>query len=102
MAWLESLLNELDGGPIDEPMRLALILDGLARAFALIHTEPASQPGWLVDAITQRYPRVAAELDRDWTDVDDELAHAVDIVLTGAEQLHHKRSSPRPPTGAAH
>ena len=92
LAWLESLLNELDDSPIGDPMRLALVLDGLARALALVHADPdsAAPPDWLVDAITQRYPRVASELQRDWGNVDDELPYAVNTVLAGAEQLRRK------------
>ena len=85
LAWLDLLLTELDHSPVRDPMRLALILDGLARAFALVGAtdEPATPPRSVVEAIGERYPRAAVELHRDWGDVDDELANAVDTVLAG-------------------
>ncbi|HEY9293238.1 MAG TPA: TetR/AcrR family transcriptional regulator [Microlunatus sp.] len=95
MAWLDLLLRELDQSPTDDPMRLAVLLDGLARAFALIDvtSNPTPPPEWLSQAIADRFPRLANELERNWTDVDDELAHAVDTVLTGSERLRTVQSS---------
>lgn len=101
LAWIELLLRELDHSPVEDPMRLALLLDGLARTFALItgptHTSPPP-PGWLLSTITERHPRFAAELDRDWSDIDAELAHALDTVLTGAEYQHVGPPPPAPET----
>lgn len=87
---MDLLLRELDQSPVEDPMRLALLLDGLARTFALItETTPTSPPPvWLLSIITERHPRLAAELDRNWTDIDDELTHALDTVLTGADHRH--------------
>ena len=101
VAWIDLLLSELDQSPIDDPMRTALLLDGLARTFAPITGPIAASPplpGWLAGAIAERHPRLAAELGRDWTDIDDELAHAVETVLTGAEHLH--AGSPKAATEA--
>lgn len=89
LAWIELLLRELDQAPVRDPLRLALLLDGLARTFALITSAtPSAPPGWLRSAIAEHYPRLTTELDRDWNDIENELTHAVDTVLTGAEHLH--------------
>lgn len=97
LAWIDLLLRELDQGPVSDPMRLALLLDGLARTFGFITGTPQSAPPrWLRTAIAEQHPRLASELDRDWTDIDDELTQAVNTVLTGAEHLHSVSPAPSP------
>lgn len=89
IAWIDQLLIQLDHASTPDPMRTALLLDGIARAFAVLAraaatTEPP--PHWLTDVIAQRHPRVSRELTRDWNDIDDELDRAVETILTGSEQ----------------
>jgi hypothetical protein len=94
IAWIEQLLIQLDHGSIAEPMRTALLLDAIARTFAVLARSASTvepPPAWLTDVIAQRHPRLARELTRNWTDVDDELDRAVDTVLLGSE-----RTSPTP------
>jgi AcrR family transcriptional regulator len=88
LAWLDLLLRELDHASIADPMNSALLLDGIARTFSLLsgrsqHT--AATPDWLLDAVMTRFPRLARELGRDWTNLDDEFTSAVDTLLHGAE-----------------
>lgn len=86
LAWLETLLLRLDGGPVQDPMHTALLLDGVTRAFALL-ARPATAPPpppWLTDELRTRFPRLARELDRDLGDIDHDLAAAVDTVLRGS------------------
>ncbi|MCZ4588830.1 hypothetical protein O4328_35160 [Rhodococcus opacus] len=68
----------------------ALLLDGLAHTFALLTgpaNRPAAPPAWLLEAAAARYPRLAQELDRDWTDIEEEFIKAVTTVLRGAEPM---------------
>ncbi|MGO4383427.1 TetR/AcrR family transcriptional regulator [Specibacter sp. RAF43] len=85
LHWMNSLLLNLDRGAVPDPMHIALLLDSLARAFATLSPSPTPEtqqlPAWLSSAILDRFPRLARELSRDWTDVEDELARAVDTVL---------------------
>jgi AcrR family transcriptional regulator len=88
LAWVDLLLRELDHASIADPMHSALLLDGIARTFSLLagssqHTAPA--PGWLIEAAATRFPRLARELGRDWTNLDNEFTSAVDTVLHGVE-----------------
>ncbi len=87
LGWMEVLLRELDRGQVDDPMRVALLLDGLTRSFALLARQDGEgepPPAWVLEAVTRRYPRLAQEISRDWTDIADELAPAVRTVLAGA------------------
>lgn len=90
LAWMEELLVLLDRGRIADPMHVALLLESLARAFSSIapgETEASAPAPWLVEAVAERYPRLAQELDRDWGDVEPELARAVETVLRGAGRV---------------
>ena len=89
LAWMDLLLRALDRARLADPMHTALLLDGLARTFSLLAAPPHDippSPDWLVDATATRYPRLAQELNRDWTNLDDEFTRAVDTVLRGAER----------------
>ncbi|GAA1798422.1 hypothetical protein [Nostocoides veronense] len=56
-------------------------------------TRPPPPPAWLPSIIAERYPRLADELDRDWSDTELELRRAVDAMLRGIDpnQLPHSR-----------
>jgi AcrR family transcriptional regulator len=89
VAWIDQVLVELDRGPVTDPMRAALLLDAIARTFALLDrrqadTEPP--PAWILRAVTERHPRLGQELNRDWTDLDQELSHSIDIVLLASNR----------------
>lgn len=88
LQWLNALLLVLDRGAVADPIHVALLLDSLARAFAALDTsqdpEGSPPPGWLIAAIQERFPRLAREVGREWTDIDVELSRAVDTVLRGA------------------
>lgn len=90
LGWIEALLVVLDRSDLADPMHVALLLESLARAFSAIvpgDRGGASAPApWLAVAVADRFPRLARELDRDWTDVEPELSRAVDTVLRGAER----------------
>lgn len=91
LGWMETVLCELDRGPVSDPMRVALLLDGLTRSFALLArpADDAAPPSWVVEAAAARYPRLAHEFTRNWTDIESELAPAVRTVLAGAERPAH-------------
>jgi AcrR family transcriptional regulator len=86
LHWMNSLLLTLDRGAVHEPLHIALLLDSLARAFAAISPSTAQEspplPTWLSDAVRDRYPRIARELGRDWTDGEVELTRAVETALS--------------------
>lgn len=87
LHWMNALLLDLDRGAIDDPMHVALLLDSVARAFAAVDApagDDVPPPTWLPDAIRDRFPRLAQELSRDWTDAAAELTQAVETVLRGA------------------
>ncbi|WP_448810501.1 TetR/AcrR family transcriptional regulator [Agromyces bauzanensis] len=90
LGWIEALLVELDRSDLVDPMHVALLLESLARAFSAIvpgeGAEASAPAPWLAGAVAERFPRLARELDRDWTDVEPELSRAVDTVLRGAER----------------
>lgn len=89
LAWMEALLVVLDRSGLADPMHVALLLESLARAFSAIapgEAEASAPAPWLAGAVAERYPRLARELDRDWGDVEPELARAVDTVLRGADR----------------
>jgi AcrR family transcriptional regulator len=98
LGWMETLLCELDRGPVSDPMRVALLLDGLTRSFALLArpADDATPPSWVVEAAAARYPRLAHEFTRNWTNIEGELAPAVRTVLAGAE----RPTDPSPRAGA--
>jgi AcrR family transcriptional regulator len=87
LAWIELLLRELDRGCVRDSMNTALVLDGLARTFGVLaHTGHAAPPppAWLVEAAAARFPRLSRELNRDWTNIEDEFTEALNTVLRGA------------------
>jgi AcrR family transcriptional regulator len=90
LGWMEALLRALDRGPIGDPMHTALLLDAVTRSFALL-ARPVSRrdapPPWLLEAAAARYPRLARELQRDWSDIEDELTEAIRTVLLGSERM---------------
>jgi AcrR family transcriptional regulator len=90
LGWMEALLCELDRGQVRDPIRIALLLDGVTRSFALLArpADHAAPPSWVVEAAAARYPRLAQELARDWTDIEGELDIAVRTVLAGAERIN--------------
>ena len=91
LGWIEALLGCLQRSGLADAMHVALLLESLARAFVAIvpvadDREPASAP-WLAAAIAERFPRLHRELGRDLHDVDNELARAVETVLSGAKRI---------------
>ena len=89
LGWIEVLLSHLDRGQVRSPMNTALLLDGVARTFGLLARPadaPSTPPAWLLDAAAAAYPRLAEELDRDWTNIDDEFSDAVRTVIRGSVQ----------------
>lgn len=87
LGWMDVLLRELDHTRVADPMQTALLLDGIARTFSLLAATPiegTAPPAWLLDVAATRYPRLARELGRDWTNLDDEFSRAVDTLLRGA------------------
>lgn len=83
-AWLEAMVLALEGEEIDA-VRLALILDAVVRGLSSQGADPAPPPFWLGDSVRAHYPRLAAELTRDWSDSAGELERALDVVLAGAQ-----------------
>ena len=83
-AWTEALLLALAGAPtgIDE-MRLAMLLDAVVRGYAAVGQSDSPPPAWLGPALAERFPRLAGELGRDFSDLDAELDHAVSVILRG-------------------
>ena len=87
VAWIDQLLVELDRGLVTDPMRAALLLDAIARTFALLDRRQADEdppPAWILRAVTERHPRLGQELNRDWTDLDQEFTRSIDIVLSAS------------------
>lgn len=89
LGWLNSVLCELDRGRVSDPLRIALLLDGLTRSFALLtrRGDDVAPPAWVIEAAAERYPRLAREFSQTWTEIEDELAPAVAIVLAGAQRV---------------
>lgn len=84
-AWLDALLEALaDAPPQVDRMRLGLLLDAVVRGYATIGAAVEPPPAWLAGAVEARFPRLAGELARDWSDVAAELAQAVEVALRGA------------------
>lgn len=85
LAWVDLLLHVLDQGHVQQPLRTALLLDGVTRAFAPLAqaADAAPPPPWLLDAAAQRFPRLVRELERPGEDVTAELTTAVATVLRG-------------------
>lgn len=55
------------------------------RSFGAFGVPTGTPPSWLPGAIAERHPRLVAELNRDFADVDAELVGAIDIVIRGAK-----------------
>lgn len=83
-AWLEAIVVALEDEDIDA-VRLALVLDAVVRGLSSQGADPAPPPFWLGDSVRAHYPRLAAELTRDWSDSAGELERALDVVLAGAQ-----------------
>jgi len=86
---MEALLRQLDRRPISDPMHTALLLDAVTRSFTLL-ARPVSRrdapPPWLLEVAAARFPRLARELQRDWTNIEEELTAAIRTVLLGSER----------------
>jgi AcrR family transcriptional regulator len=98
LGWIDVLLRQLDRGCVSDPMNTALLLDAVARTFGLLARPPSgavTPQAWLLDATAARYPRLARELDRDWTNIEDEFTEAVRTVLRGCRQ-HPADARPEP------
>lgn len=97
LAWLDALLRQLDRGSVRDPLHTALLLDAVTRSFALL-ARPASRgdapPPWLLEEVAARYPRLARELHRDWTNIEDELAAALRTVLLGSQRAARTSRAP--------
>lgn len=89
LGWLDALLCLLDRGSVGEPMQTALLLDALTRSFALLARASSRQapPTWLLEEVAARYPWVGKELQRDWTNIEDEITTAVRTVLLATDRL---------------
>jgi AcrR family transcriptional regulator len=98
-GWIDALVRAIPGDTGVDPLRLALLLDGLVRAHAglergLREAEPLP---WLGDAVAARYPALAAAPARDVSDARDELDFALDVVLRGVTTEGSVRN-PSPPS----
>ena len=81
---MDSLIEALEGADVDA-MRLALMLDAVVRGYSTVGAGHGPQASWVGGMVEARFPRVAAEVGRDWTDPANELAIAIDTVLAGAD-----------------
>lgn len=94
-AWTDALVGSLDDAPAGlDRMRLALLLDAVVRGLAVVGGGDEPPPLWLAEAIGRRHPRLAAELARDWSDTEDELRAAVDVVLRGVAAQEPAQAAP--------
>lgn len=84
-AWLDALVTAVEDEPDVDGMRLGLVLDAVVRSFGAFGVPTGTPPSWLPGAIAERHPRLVAELNRDFADVDAELVGAIDIVIRGAK-----------------
>lgn len=83
-AWTDALLGALEGAPrAGDGFRLALLLDAVVRGLSSVGVDGELPAPWLSEAIGRRHPRLAAAMARDWSDADEELTEAVDVVLRG-------------------
>jgi AcrR family transcriptional regulator len=88
-GWMETLVTATAEFDVDG-LRLALLLDGLVRAYSIIAkgvaTAAAPPASWMGAALAERFPEVARLAQRDWSDVDAELDYSLEIVLRGIAQ----------------
>lgn len=86
-AWIDALVDAVEGEAQVDPLRLALLLDGVIRTYATLEfnlddTEPTT---WLGRAVAERFPRLAAAPQQDVSDARLELTFAVDAILRGLD-----------------
>jgi len=87
-AWIDALVAAVEGRTTADPLRLALLLDGLVRSYAALGANAGdAAPAWLQDAVADRFPRLAAGTARAEPSPRDELAYAVGVVLDGLDGL---------------
>ncbi|WP_248761802.1 TetR/AcrR family transcriptional regulator [Pseudarthrobacter sp. SSS035] len=92
LEWIESLLNTLAGSPLSQSAQLSatLLLQGIVRNHAALMRSVSSGASAadsfmaLLPALGARaYPRLTAELQREWNNVSDEFDFAVATVIRG-------------------
>jgi AcrR family transcriptional regulator len=85
VGWIAALVEALADVPDVDAMRVALLLDGLVRSYSSVSqaAEAAPPPDWLAGALAGRFPVLTTGMRRDWSDPDDELGFALDVVLRG-------------------
>ena len=84
-AWIDALVGGIADDAGVDPLRLALLLDSLVRAYASLESglRGAAPAPWLADAVAARFPALATTPQQDVSDARDELDFAVDAVLRG-------------------
>jgi len=84
-AWIEALVTSIRGDVREEPLRVALLLDSLIRAYASLGATVGQSlpPEWLGDAIADRYPALSDAARQGTSDSRAELDFAVEAVLRG-------------------
>lgn len=84
-AWIDALVDAIADQAGADALRLALLLDNLVRSYAALERglRGAAPVPWLGEAVTARYPRLAAAGGQDTSDARLELDFAVEVVLRG-------------------
>ncbi|GIG21602.1 TetR family transcriptional regulator [Cellulomonas chitinilytica] len=85
IGWIAGLVEALSSEPGIDGMRVALLLDALVRSYSAVSraSQSAPPPEWLTGALSARFPVLTSGMHRDWSDPDEELAFALDVVLAG-------------------
>ncbi|NNG19930.1 TetR/AcrR family transcriptional regulator [Naumannella sp. ID2617S] len=86
LAWLEEVLRCLEQAPVERPLALALMLDGLATSYARLRgsRSPEQVPQWLATLLGERFPRLASALADNDESLEQAYAEAVQVALDGA------------------
>lgn len=86
-AWIEALVSSVRGDVSADPLRVALLLDSLTRAYSSlgVTVSQSSPPEWLGNAIENRFPVLSDAAEQDTSDSRSELDFAVEAVLRGVE-----------------
>lgn len=84
-AWIDALVGAIAAQADVDPLRLALLLDGLVRCYTALGrtVTDAVPPDWLGDAVAARFPRLAHAARPGTAEAHPELLFAVDAVLRG-------------------
>lgn len=86
-AWIEALVSSIRGDVSADPLRVALLLDSVIRAYSSLGVTAgqSSPPEWLGNAIENRFPVLSDAAGQDTSDSRAELDFAVEAVLRGVE-----------------